>query len=281
MSVDLAKRLNTVVISADSRQFYKELSIGTAKPTNEEMQGVPHYFVDSHSVNAEISSAIFAKEAMDLINSLENEYIVLTGGSGMFIDALCLGIDNLPHDPEIKSKLIERCKSEGLENLAQELKDQDPDFAKKADLNNPARVIRALEVIQLTNKPYSQQRKGFAATRPFQSIYFVIDHERDKLYKRINQRVDQMIASGLVDEVKSVHNFRSLTSLNTVGYKEIFDFLDNKISLDEAITQIKQNTRRYAKRQLTWFRRNKDSTWISFASNEAMIAQILEKLNLE
>lgn len=272
MSVALAQQYNTCVVSADSRQFYKELSIGTAKPTIDEQAGVPHFFIDSHSITQEVTAAQYEKEALKV---LEREFqttntIILTGGSGMFIDALCYSLDPIPVSPEIKSALRKELDEKGLAVLAQELHEKDPDYYARVDIKNSARIIRALEVIRITGKPFSALRKGTRKHRPFSIHRFVIDHPRDQLYSRINERVDTMIDQGLVEEVKSVFRFRNYSTLNTIGYKEIFEYLDGNCTLQEAIDQIKQNTRRYAKRQITWFKRHPESIWIPYTSIEEM-----------
>lgn len=280
LSVDLAKHFNTCVLSADSRQFYKELSIGTAKPTPEEMDGVPHYFIDSHNLSDEVTAAQFEREGLQLLNNLfqEHQVIILTGGSGMFVDALCNGLDNIPTSRQLRDELQQEVDNGNLSALLEELKDKDPIYFEQVDRKNPVRVIRAVEVIRLTGKPYSELRKAAPQKRPFEVQRFVIDHEREALYKRINLRVDLMMEAGLLEEVKSVIEYRHLSSMNTVGYKELFNFLDGNCSLEEAIEMIKQNTRRYAKRQLTWLRRNPDAQWIPFSSTEKMMEQIIEHL---
>lgn len=196
----------------------------------------------------------------------------------MFIDALCNGLDNIPANPEIKSQIQSEYDEYGTHPLLDELKEKDPEYYNKIDRENPMRIIRAIEVIRITGKPYSELRKAAPKERPFQIHKFVINHERSILYDRINRRVDLMIEAGLIDEVKSVQLHRNLSSLNTVGYKEVFSFLDHEISLEEAIEKIKQNTRRYAKRQLTWFRRHKNAVWIDYQENKDMIRSILKEL---
>lgn len=281
LSIDLAKHFNTSIISADSRQFYKELEIGTAKPTLEEQDGVPHFFIDSNSVTDEVSSARFEQEGLQILNRIfeTTDTAILVGGSGMFIDALCNGLDNIPADSNIKHGIQKEFDEFGSLPLLEELKEKDPEYYNSMDKNNPMRVIRAIEVIRITGKPYSELRKAKPKKRPFQIHKFVINHDRQTLYDRINLRVDLMIEAGLINEVKSVIEHRALASLNTVGYKEVFEYLDGKTSLDEAIAQIKQNTRRYAKRQLTWFRRHEGAIWIDYDTNEIMVATILNNLN--
>ncbi len=281
LAVQLAKQFNTVVISADSRQFYKELSIGTAKPTPDEMGGVPHYFIDSHSITDQLTAGRFETEALALIEQELNNYpkIILVGGSGMFIDALCVGLDPIPTNEQIQLTLREELQERGLDLLLEELKESDPAFYAEVDRSNAARVLRALEVIRSTNKPFSEWRQRKPNPRPFEVIRFVIDHPREVLYERINQRVDQMIASGLIDEVKNVLAYRDLTALQTVGYKEVFEYLDGRDSLEQCIEKIKQHTRNYAKRQLTWFRRHPEAIWIPHTSVEKMTNQITQMID--
>jgi tRNA dimethylallyltransferase len=276
----LAKQLDTEVISADSRQFYKEMSIGTAKPTSDEQNGVIHHFIDSHSVTDEVTAARFAREAEKLLAELfqKKDFVVLTGGSGMFVDALLNGIDDIPTSEEIKKELIEFHKQHGLQPLLDELKEKDPLFYDTIDRNNPARVIRALEAIRITGKAYSVLRKGSSKERIYNIKRFIIDHDRGSLYARINLRVDLMISHGLLEEAKTLLTYRDLNPLRTVGYTELFEYFDGKISLDRAIELIKQHSRNYAKRQLTWLNRYDDATHIAFADLEQMTKEIMNQL---
>ncbi len=280
LSVALAQRLQTVVLSADSRQFYKELSIGTAKPTAGEMQNIPHYFIDSHSVSEPVTAAQFEREALELLKIKLNKfpYVIVAGGSGMFIDALCVGLDPIPHNEQIQLQLRDEQSTSGLEPLLKELETSDPDYYATVDKNNPARVLRALEVIRLTGKPFSEWRQSSPPERPFEVKRFLIEHPREQLYDRINRRVDNMIAEGLLDEAKSVYPLRHLAPLQTVGYKECFDYFDGKSDLKTCIEKIKQHTRNYAKRQLTWFKRHPETVLIPFDTNERMTAAILHSL---
>ena len=280
LGVALAKKWGTIVVSADSRQFYKELSIGTAKPTIEEQSGIPHYFVDSHLLNDEISSARYAREVIELlkIEFRKHDRVLMVGGSGMFIDAVCIGLDEIPKSDEIKQTLTEQWKQEGLNPLLIELESKDPEFYNEVDRDNPMRIIRALEAIRITGEPFSKLRTKTEKERFFHVKRFVINHPREILYDRINRRVDLMIKDGLIDEVKSVQHLRHLSTLRTVGYSEFFDFLDGKIEFDKAVELIKQNTRRYAKRQLTWFRRHPEAVWIDFSEIETMIIEIEKRL---
>lgn len=265
MGIALAKHWNTIVLSADSRQFYKETSIGTAKPSLEEQDGVKHYFVDSHSIHNPLSSAQYEKDALAVLEEefKKREIILMVGGSGMFVDALCYGLDDIPHSAEVKKQLNEAFERNGLEPLLLELKDKDPAYYESTDQKNPVRIIRALEVIRISGKTYSSYQKFQAQVRDFEIYKFVIDLPRDYLYQRINKRVNLMLEDGLVDEVKSLFNWKDLQTLNTVGYSEIFSYLQGEIDMDRAIELIQQNTRRYAKRQLTWFRRDPNNRWIS------------------
>lgn len=277
LSVALAKRLKSVVFSADSRQFYREMHIGTARPSEEEMEGVPHFFIGSHSIENELSSARYAQEAEPLLlQQFEtHDTIILTGGSGMFIDALCFGLDDIPHSPELREELNEEVSKNGLSALLQEIKEKDPDYYEQMDRQNPVRVIRAVEVLRLTHKKYSELRKRSVKNHPFHIHYFVIDHPREQLYSRINRRVELMLEQGLEEEARSLLPYRQLQTLHTVGYTEWFDHFDGKIDRPTAISLIQQHSRHYAKRQLTWFRRNPDAIWIPYSETEKMAEIIL------
>lgn len=278
LAVTLAKKLNTVVLSADSRQFYKELSIGTAKPTLEEMEGIPHYFIDSHSISTPVSASQFESEAMELIQGelAHYEKLILVGGSGMFIDALCLGLDPIPTDTPTQDVLRKELEKAGIEPLLKELEETDPEFYHQVDKQNPMRILRALEVIRFTKIPFSTWRKNELPKRPFEVIRFVINHPREALYERINRRVDQMIEAGLIEEVKNVAEYRNLTALQTVGYKEVFDYLDGGTDLETCISKIKQHTRNYAKRQLTWFKKHPDTIWLDAKPTDELCREILQ-----
>ena len=281
LGVALAQHLNTVVISADSRQFYKEIAIGTAKPSAEEMQGVPHYFVDSHSIHQPVSAAQFAQEALDLLQTTLKDYqnIVVVGGSGLFIDALCIGLDPIPTDPEMQLQLRAELEQHGLAPLLSELQQTDPDYFAEVDRDNSVRILRALEVIRSTGKPFSEWRQNKPAPRPFTTRRFVIEHPREQLYSRINQRVDNMLAAGLLDEVKAVYPFKELASLQTVGYNELFAYLDGTADWKTSVDKIKQHTRNYAKRQLTWFKRHPEAVWIPYNEPKIMLQEILQLID--
>ncbi|MBS1520070.1 MAG: tRNA (adenosine(37)-N6)-dimethylallyltransferase MiaA [Bacteroidetes bacterium] len=278
-AIKLAQQLNTEIISADSRQFYREMSIGTAKPDAEELAQAKHHFIDSHSITENFTVGNFEKEALLLLAELfkTHNQVIMVGGSGLFIQAVTQGFDNLPTaDPEIREKLNQELSEKGIELLQQKLKEADPDYYNQVDLNNPQRLIRALEVFETTGKPFSSYRKANINSRPFESIKIVLDLPREVLYDRINKRVDIMVEHGLVEEVRSLLPYRHLNALNTVGYSELFDYFENKTDLDTAISLIKQNTRRFAKRQLTWFRKDKDVKWL-MADDVNLIDEVIKQ----
>ncbi len=260
-SIELAKFYNCPIISADSRQFYKEMNIGTAKPTTEEMQDVPHYFIDNISIHDTYNVGQFEREAIECIETLfkDHEQLILVGGSGLYINAILNGVDEFEEIPShIREQLIKDYEEKGLTYLQEQLKQLDEVYYNQVDLNNPQRIMRALEVCIHNNKPYSSFRTKEKKQRPFDTINILINTEREALYARINKRVDVMMQTGLLEEVKSLYPYKHFNALNTVGYKELFDFLDGKCSLEEAVNLIKQNSRRYAKRQLTWFNHQGD-----------------------
>jgi tRNA dimethylallyltransferase len=266
VAVQLAKHFGCEIVSCDSRQFYKELAIGTAKPTPYEMGGVPHHFVNSHSITQNYSAGDFERDALSLFEQLftRNERVIMTGGSGLFVKAITHGLDNLPEvNQEIRSDLMNWIETDGFEPLVEELKLRDPRYAAKIDLSNTQRVVRALEVCIQTGKPFSGFHINSSVKRDFEIIKIGLDLPREKLYGRINLRTENMLAAGLVEEVKSVAAFRSHNALNTVGYKEVFEFLDEKADFETMQELIKRNTRRYAKRQLTWFRNQDSFEWFS------------------
>jgi tRNA dimethylallyltransferase len=273
----LAKKINTVIISADSRQFYKEMSIGTAKPSFEEQEGIKHYFVDSHSISSPITAADFEKEALLFLEEefKKHDKIILVGGSGMFIDALCDGLDEIPHDENLRNELSLLVQREGLTKLLKELKKKDEKYYNQVDKNNSNRIIRAIETIRLSGKSYSELRKKKNKNRFFEIKRFVINLPREILYERINIRATKMFENGLIKEVEKLKKFKKLHALNTVGYKETFAYLDNQITLNEAIDKVKQNSRNYAKRQVTWFKRNPSNHWLNGQNLEEQLEEIL------
>jgi len=281
VSVSLAKKLQSDIVSCDSRQFYKEMAIGTAKPTPQEMNGVIHHFVDSHSVLDDINAGKFERLALPVIQTLfeKHDFVILTGGSGLFIDAITQGFDDMPIIPtEIREELRNQFKEDGLAILTEKLQQLDPEYAHKVDLDNPQRVIRALEICLSSNKTYTELRQGQQDKRPFKILKFVLDRPREELYDRINKRVDLMMQKGLEKEVQDLMEYQHLNSLNTVGYKELFDYFKGVHTKETAIALIKRNSRRYAKRQLTWFRRDPSYRWVS-ATNPESIYEVLKEAN--
>jgi tRNA dimethylallyltransferase len=265
-SIRLARHFGTEIISADSRQFYSEMRIGTAFPTPEELSAVRHHFVGNLSVKDEYNVARYEQEVLEKLRVLfgTHDAVVMCGGSGLYIDAVCRGIDDLPdHDPSLRETLKEELAEKGLEAMVEKLETLDPEYAEIVDRRNPNRVLRALEVCLQTGTTYSSMRKNVPRQRPFHIIRLGLDLPREELFRRIETRVDAMMAGGLLDEARALLPFRHLNALNTVGYKELFAFMDGNISLEQAIADIKTNTRRYARRQLTWFRRDKDMAWFS------------------
>lgn len=263
-SIELAKHFKTSIISADSRQFYREMKIGTASPTPEEMQGIPHYFIGHISVTDNYNVSKYEEDVLTLLEKLfaANDTVIMTGGSGLYINAVCNGIDELPDpDKELRSELQQLLKEQGLTALRNKLKILDPDYYNVVDLANPGRLMRALEVCLTTGVPYSSLRKNKRKERHFRVIKTALFRNREELNHRINERVDMMIASGLTEEVRSLMPYRDLNALKTVGYRELFAFLDGRISFEQAVTDIKTNSRRYAKRQMTWFRKDPQIFW--------------------
>jgi tRNA dimethylallyltransferase len=264
VAIKLAQQLKTEIVSADSRQFYREMSIGTAKPSTKELSQARHHFINSHSVTESFNVGDFEKQALQLLDELfkTHDKVIMAGGSGLFIQAVTQGFDELPvADAGVRNSLNQEFAEKGIQFLQGKLKEADPVYYEQVDLNNPQRLIRALEVFETTGKPFSSYRKATTNKRPFHITKIGLDLPRDILYQRINQRVDAMIEQGLVEEVRSLLPYRHLNALNTVGYSELFDYLDEKTDLNTAIELIKQNTRRFAKRQLTWFRKDKEIKW--------------------
>ncbi len=277
VSIELAKHLSCDIISCDSRQFFKEMSIGTAKPTRDEMDGIAHHFIDSHSIHTAYSVGDFEREGLAKLDELykENNTVIMVGGSGLYVKAICEGFDDFPEiSPSVRKRLNQQLENEGITPLQEQLKQLDPIHYTKVDIHNSQRVIRALEVCIGTGRAYSSFTTNKANTRPFNIIKIGINLDREKLYERINLRVDLMVKAGLLNEAKSLYPYKDNNALQTVGYKELFDFFEHKNTLNEAIALIKQNSRRYAKRQLTWFKRDEDIEW--FEPNE--IQKIIEKV---
>lgn len=280
MAVEIAKHFGAPIISTDSRQVYRNMAIGTAQPTKEELAAVKHYFIADREVEDDFNCGRYEVEALALLDKLftEYKYVVAVGGSGLYIQALCSGMDALPEaDEKIRAGLKQRLDQEGLDSLVEELQRLDPVYAEVVDRCNPARVMRALEVCISTGRPYSEQRSGTITERPFNIIKIATDIPRDILYERINKRVDIMVEEGLVEEVRNLYPKRELNALQTVGYRELFDYFDGKCSMEDAIELIKRNSRRYAKRQLTWFRRDAQTAWFNPSDLDAILEYIKSK----
>lgn len=283
LAIQLAKHFGTHILSADSRQFYKEISIGTAKPTPEEQQAAPHHFVDSLSIHDHYTAGDYERDALALLNQLfqQHHIVILCGGSGLFVKAVCEGLDDLPKsDKKIRNELIDLYQKEGIIPLQEKLINLDPKYAAEVDLNNPNRVMRALEVCLSSGKPYSDFLGKQAAPRPFRVVNIGIDIAREELYSRINLRVDKMLEQGLEDEVKAVYPFKQLSCLNTVGYQEFFDHFDGLITSEKAIDKIKQHSRNYAKKQMTWFRKSTGIQWFRPHDLDKIVAHITEQSNI-
>lgn len=264
LSIKIAEKYGSPIISADSRQLYSDLKIGTAAPTEEYLKRVKHYFVGTLKLTDYYSAAQYESEVISLLEELfkTNDTILLTGGSMMYIDAICKGIDDIPTvDNETRQMMMEKYEKEGLERLCAELKLLDPEYYSIVDLKNPKRVIHALEICYMTRKTYTSFRTGNRKQRPFDIIKIGLCRDREELYDRINKRVDIMINDGLVNEVKSVYQYKNLNSLNTVGYKEIIQYLEGNCTLEFAIEKIKQNSRIYSRKQMTWFKRDNEIIW--------------------
>lgn len=265
LSIRLAQSFGADVFSADSRQFYKELSIGVARPSTQELSQARHHFIGHLSIQDAYSAGDFEKDGLEKLESYfsKNDTAVLVGGSGLFIKAILEGLDSFPEVPEnLRTTLNERFQSEGIDSLVNELKSLDPVSIHTIDLTNPRRVIRALEVSLASGKPFSYFKGQSKKIRPFTAVKVALDWEREQLYERINTRTEQMFANGLIDEVQSVLAYRHLNALNTVGYSEVFDYLDGKYTKEEALAKVQQHTRNYAKRQLTWLRKQEDIVWV-------------------
>lgn len=266
LSLRLAEHYGAPVLSADSRQVYRGMAIGTAQPTADELRRATHYFIADREIREEFSCGRYEAEALALLERLfaSHDTVIAVGGSGLYVKALCEGMDELPAgDPQLRATLARRLESEGLEGLCAELERLDPLYYAQVDRCNPARVLRALEVCLQSGRPYSEQRSGKRSERDFRIIKIGTEMDRATLYGRIDRRVERMMAEGLEAEARALHPFRNLNALQTVGYKELFDFFDGRCTREEAVAMIQRNTRRYAKRQLTWFRRDPSIRWIA------------------
>ncbi|WP_372937615.1 tRNA (adenosine(37)-N6)-dimethylallyltransferase MiaA [Seonamhaeicola sp.] len=280
LSIKLAQYFNTEIISADSRQFFKEMQIGTAAPTNKELAAAKHHFIHNKSIQENYSVGTFEKEAIQKLDTLfkKHQIVIMVGGSGLYVDAVTKGLDNFPDvNGSIREHLNEKLKNEGLETLQNQLKNLDKASYNTIAIDNPHRIIRALEICIGTGKPYSSFLNKAKAKRHFKTITIGLTANREIIYNRINQRVDIMLKMGLLKEVETLIPYKNLNALNTVGYKELFKYFDGEWTLDFAVSEIKKNTRRFAKRQLTWFKKNEDTLWFDYQSP---IENIIEELNI-
>lgn len=279
LAISLAQHFSMDIISADSRQCYKELNIGVAKPSASELEKVHHYFINSHFVKDDLSAAEYEKYALTAADEIfkKNDVAIVTGGTGLYIKAFCEGLDNIPAvDENIRQQIIENYQTHGIAWLQQELQKKDPLFCEKGEMQNPQRMMRALEVVTGTGKSIFTFRSHSKVKRPFRIIKILLEMPRELLYERINHRVDMMISEGLVAEAKALIPFRSLNALQTVGYREMFDYFDAKCSLETAISLIKQNTRHYAKRQITWFK--KDTAMMACKPEEKTVLELINRI---
>ena len=281
LSIHIAQHYQAPIISTDSRQFYRGIPIGTAQPDAEQLKAVEHHFIASRELQDDFNCGAYEQEALARLEELfkEHDTVVAVGGSGLYIKALCEGMDDLPEvESSLRTSLAEELKTVGVEAMAERLRELDPAFYEVVDRKNPARVLRALEVCISTGKPYSAQRTGKRRERPFGIVKIATDMDRAVLYERIDRRVDIMMEQGLEQEAREVYHLRELNSLQTVGYREMFDYFDGTITREEAIELIKRNSRRYAKRQLTWFRRDTEFAWFHPAEKEKIIEYIDAKI---
>lgn len=276
--MDIAKHFGIPIINADSRQIYRELKIGTARPTDEQIQAVRHYFVGMLGLDDYYSASLFEQQVLQLLDQLfqTSDYALLTGGSMMYIDAVCDGIDDIPTiDEETRRLMKKRLADEGLEALCEELRRLDPEYYEIVDRQNPRRVVHALEICTMTGKTYTSFRRREQRQRPFRIVKIALNRPREELYERINRRVDQMMSDGLLDEARALYPKKELNALNTVGYKELFDYLDGRWPLEEAVERIKGNTRRYARKQLTWYKKDKQIRWFHPDDKQSIIDYII------
>jgi tRNA dimethylallyltransferase len=280
VAISIAKHFQTEIISADSRQCYKELKIGVARPSDQELNEVPHHFIGSHSITDNINAAFFEKYALQKVNELfkNHNIVILVGGTGLYIKVFCEGLDDIPSiDESIRKKIIENYESWGLTWLKEEVKNKDPEFYKVGEVQNPQRMMRALEVIESTGQSILIFRSNKKVKRDFRIIKIGLELSKEELHANINLRVDKMIDDGLIEEVRSLNGYRDVNALQTVGYSEIFEHLDGKMSLETAIEEIKKNTRQYAKRQITWFKKDKEISWVN-AKQRSEIVGMAQKL---
>ena len=281
LSIRLAKQYQAEIISCDSRQFYREMNIGTAVPNKTDLAEVKHHFIQNLSIENPYTVGDFEKDALTKIDELhqKNDVVIMVGGSGLYIDAVCKGLDDFPKIPrDLRARLNQRLVHEGIESLEQELNKLDPDYHKIVDKSNPHRIIRALEVCLVSGKAFSSFRKKQEKTRAFNTIKIILNRDRETLYERINLRVNQMMKEGLLEEVKNLLPFREFNALQTVGYKELFAYFDGECNLETAIEEIKKNTRRYAKRQMTWFRRDPETLFFNPEEDKNINAYLEQQL---
>jgi tRNA dimethylallyltransferase len=280
LCLDIAKHFGIPIINADSRQIYRELKIGTAAPTEDQLRQVRHYFVGTLALTDYYSASMYEEQVMQLLGELfqSSDYALLTGGSMMYIDAVCNGIDDIPTvDDKTRNALKQRLADEGLDALCEQLRELDPEHYEVVDRKNPRRVVHALEICLMTGRTYTSFRTNARKERPFRIIKIGLTRDREVIYHRINQRVDDMMQAGLLDEARSLHHLRHLNALNTVGYKEMFTYLDGTWTLDEAIERLKGNTRRYARKQLTWYKRDPEMTWFSPDDKQLILNHITKQ----
>ncbi len=279
LGIHLARHFQTEIVSADSRQFFKEMEIGTAVPSKEELQQAKHHFIQHKSILEPYSVGDFERDTLVLLEQLfqNHKQVIMVGGSGLYVDAVINGLDKFPDvDPKMRTLLNQQLKQEGLESLQKELKQRDPDYYKVVDVENPHRLIRALEVCLASDLPYSSFLNQEKPERPFKSLYIGINAPREIIYERINSRVDLMMEQGLLDEAKKLYPHKHLNALQTVGYKELFEYIGGHCNLEFAVSEIKKNTRRFAKRQLTWLRKNEAILWVDYDEDKD---QIIDKIN--
>ena len=282
ISLEIARHYGCPIVSSDSRQFYRELKIGTAAPTEVQLSAVRHYFIGTHSIHDEYSCGQYEQDVMKLLSELfvENDVLMLVGGSMMYIDAVCQGMDDIPSvDAGIREFWKNEYATKGLGFIQEELKRLDPTHYNEVDLKNYKRLLHALEICSITGKPFSDIRTGKKKVRPFNIVKVGLNREREELYERINKRVDQMMQEGLLAEAEQFYSFRHLNTLNTVGYKELYEYMGGKWDLDFAVNMIRQDSRRYAKRQLTWFNRDKEIAWFHPDDKEAVFCYLKNIIN--
>lgn len=284
ISLQLAEHFRCPVISSDSRQFYKELKIGTAAPDEQQLLRVKHYFIGSHSIHDEYNAGQYEIDVMELLQKLflEHDVVMLVGGSMMYIDAVCNGIDDIPSvDAETRKFWTLQLEEKGAEFIKNELKRLDPVHYNEVDLNNTKRILHALEICSITGKPFSEIRTGIRKNRPFNIVKIGLNLPREELYERINQRVIQMMKDGLLEEAKQYYQFRHLNTLNTVGYKELYEYMDGKCTIEFAVNMIQQDSRRYAKRQMSWFNRDNEIVWFHPQDKDALFNFINQRINFQ